>query len=250
MSAAEPGTTAQDFFARALEHIVKSSVPFMIGGAYAVREYTGIVRDTKDLDVFCTVDDYPRLLQVLAEAGYRTEITFPYWLAKAFQSDLFVDVIFNAPNAVCPVDAGCLAHAPRAQVLGYPVKLVPPEELIWCKSFVQERERFDGADVVHIIRKQGPMLDWQRVLARMDEYWEVLFAHLLTFRFVYPAERDTVPAWLMRELVARVEQQLAAPAPPEPLCRGLLISERQYQIDITTWGYQDVRAMLLQGRRG
>jgi hypothetical protein len=122
--------------------------------------------------------------------------------------------------------------------------------MIWCKSFVQERERFDGADVVHLIRKQGPTLDWHRVLARMDPHWEVLFAHLLTFRFVYPSERDTVPAWLMRELQSRVERQLAEPPPQEPICRGLLISERQYQIDITTWGYQDVRAMLLQGRRG
>ncbi|MGH2351723.1 MAG: nucleotidyltransferase [Chloroflexota bacterium] len=249
----QPGhhpTLAEQFYMRALDHVLRSGVPFMVGGAYSLREYAGICRDTKDLDLFCKAEDYPRILQVLADAGFRTEITFPHWLAKAFENDLFVDVIFNTPNAVCPVNDGWLEHAPVADVLGHTVKLVPPEEVIWPKLYLMERERFDGADVLHIIRHRGPTLDWRRLWSRMDRHWEVLLAHLLLFDFVYPSERAVVPEWLMRELASRLEQHLVSPPSEERICRGLLLSDRQYQIDITQWGYQDIRALLLQGRTG
>src|SRR5690606_8963227 len=118
------------------------------------------------------------------------------------------------------------------------------------KVYVQERERFDGADIVHMIRRQGPLLDWQRLLDRMGPYWEVLYAHVVTFRFVYPSERDKVPEWLLREFMTRLSRQLAAPAPVAPICRGPLLSRTQYQVDIAEWGYLDVRALALQQAYG
>ena len=41
--------------------------------------------------------------------------------------------------------------------------LCPPEEMIWSKAFVQERERFDGADVLHVFRTLGRTLSWDRL---------------------------------------------------------------------------------------
>jgi hypothetical protein len=244
----ETAREAERFYVRALEHLLHSGVPFLVGGAYALREYAAISRETKDLDLFCKAEDYPRLLQVLAEAGYRTEITFPHWLAKAFSGDFFVDVIFNTPNAVCPVDDSWLAHAREAELFGHQVKLVPAEELLWAKMYIMERERFDGADVLHVIRHLGASLDWPRLWARMEPHWEIMFAHLLLFEFVYPSERDAVPGWLWDDLLARLQQRLSVPPPRERICRGLLISDRQYQIDITQWGYRDARALRMQGR--
>ncbi len=66
------------------------------------------------------------------------------------------------------------------------VLLAPPEEMIWSKSFVLERERYDGADVNHLLHACGESLDWERLLHRFDRYWEVLFSHLLLFQFAYP----------------------------------------------------------------
>ena len=40
------------------------------------------------------------------------------------------------------------------------VLVAPAEESLWCKAFVMERERFDGADVAHIILAYGDRLDW------------------------------------------------------------------------------------------
>ncbi len=104
--------------------------------------------------------------------------------------------------------------------------------MIWSKAYVQNRDRFDGADIAHIIHAQGLALDWRRLLARMDDQWEVLLAHLVNFRFAYPAERDAVPEWLMRKLCARLEEQLVRPAPHESACRGWLLSPFDYESDV------------------
>lgn len=239
----------QDFYAEALGHALHSGVPFLIGGAYALRHYAGgITRATKDIDFFVKAEDYPRLLQVFSDVGYRTEITQPLWLTRACVDDLFVDVIFNTPNALCPVDDSWFEHARDAEVLGFPVKLAPPEEIIWPKLYVMERDHFDGGDVLHILRQEGATLDWQRLWQRMERHWQVLFAHVLLFRFVYPSERNVVPDWLIRELLARVEEEMATAPPEARICRGTLLSNEQYLIDITQWGYMDVRALAMQGR--
>jgi hypothetical protein len=36
------------------------------------------------------------ILRALDSAGYRTEVSFPHWLAKAFGDDGFVDVSFSS----------------------------------------------------------------------------------------------------------------------------------------------------------
>lgn len=232
-----PSSQAEEFYLRALIGLVRSGVPFLVGGAYALREYGGIFRDTKDLDIFCRLGDYPRLLRTLAEGGSTTEITDPTWIAKAFHGDHFVDIIFGSGNARCTVDDLWFRHARRATLFGVSVMLIPPEEMIWTKVYVQDRFRFDGADIAHIIRKQGAHLDWRRLLTRIDRDWELLLAHLVTFRFVYPAERDAVPAWVLWDLCSRLHRQLADPAPGGRVCRGPLLSPHDYQVDMIEWGY-------------
>ena len=232
---------AEEFYVATLGHLLRSGVPFMVGGAYAMREYGGIFRDTKDLDVFCKPGDYPRVLGALAAEGVLTQVTQPWWIAKAFRGPYFVDVIFGSGNNRCPVDDLWFRHARRVTVFEVEVMLIPPEEMIWSKAFVQDRFRFDGADIAHILRRLGPSLDWRRLLERMGEDWEVLLAHLINFRFTYPAERDSVPGWVLHELCARLHRQLAEPASPGRLCRGTLLTPHDYRIDVSDWGYLDAR---------
>src|SRR4051812_9317344 len=98
MSVVNPDSATQ-YAARAeaLRAVTDAHVPIVVAGAYALREYAGIVRDTKDLDVFCKRGDVERVLEALGGAGFRTEVTDPVWLAKGFHpSGEFVDVIFSA----------------------------------------------------------------------------------------------------------------------------------------------------------
>jgi hypothetical protein len=230
-----------DARAEALTVLAGSKVPFLVAGAYAFFEYTGIFRDTKDLDVFLRERDLDEAFRVLETAGFRTELEDPGWIGKAYRGEWYVDLIFSSGNGVAVVDDLWFEHARPARVMGVDVLLAPAEEMVWSKSFVLERERYDGADVNHLFRAVGDELDWDRLLRRFDRYWEVLLSHVLLFRFSYPGERSKVPDRVLETLVARVEDELGTDH-PRPLCRGNLISRVQYRHDLEHLGYEDGRA--------
>lgn len=231
------------FYCYALQTLREAGARFLVGGAYAFARYTGIERHTKDLDIFVRPADIQSVLRIFAEAGYRSELTFPHWLGKVYFEDDCVDIIFSSGNGLCEVDDEWFDHAVAAEILGEPVRLIPAEEMLWSKGFVQERERYDGADVAHLLRASGRTLNWERVLRRYGEHWRVLYSHLVLFGFIYPDERDTVPADVLRGLARRLEMEAAVPSrnDEERICHGTLISREQYLTDITEWGYRDGR---------
>jgi hypothetical protein len=230
-----------DFYRTALGALLAAGVEFLVGGAYALERYTGIARHTKDFDIFVRPRDCRRALDVLAGVGCQTDIPFGHWLGKAFSGDDFIDVIFSSGNGVAEVDDRWFAHAVADEVLGLALKLCPPEETIWSKAFIMERERYDGADVAHLLRAQGGRLDWKRLLERFDTHWRVLLSHLVLFGFIYPSDAPTIPSWVLLELTRRLESEVAAPPPPDRICRGTMLSRGQYLVDIDRWGYRDSR---------
>jgi hypothetical protein len=235
----DPRTRA--FYVKSLGVLNESGVPFLVGGAYALTKHAGIERHTKDLDIFVRPRDRDRVLDVLGAAGFRIEVPFPHWLAKGHGDAGFIDVIYSSGNGVVGVDDEWFAHAADGEILGVPVKLCPAEEMIWSKGYVQERERFDGADIAHLIRGRGEMMDWARLLRRFGAHWRVLFGHLITFGFIYPAERDMIPRWVLKELCDRLADEMAGPSPAGQTCFGTLLSREQYLPDIGRWGYHDAR---------
>jgi len=233
--------------AAALEAVREAAVPVVVAGAYALREYAGLVRDTKDLDLFCRRADVEDVLGALTDAGFHTEVVDPVWLAKGFHaSGEFVDVIFSSGNGVADVDDLWFTYARPTELLGVPARVAPPEEIIWSKAYVMERERFDGADVNHLLRACASFMDWERLAARFSGHPEVLLSHLLLFRFAYPALRETIPEALLDTLMARCR----APAVPgtERLCRGTLLSRSQYAPDVAG-GLLDARKVEIAGYR-
>ena len=233
---------AEAVYRHVLEALREGGVEFLVGGAYAFTRYTGIERSTKDFDVFVRYTDRHRALEALADAGFDTEETFPHWLAKAFWGDDFVDIIYSSGNGVAPVDDGWFAHAPEADVLGLRVKISPPEEMLWSKAFVMERERYDGADVIHLLRAGAATLDWDRLLHRFGSHWRVLLSNLVLFGFVYPGERARIPRRVMDTLLERLTGELDASDPDAAkLCQGTVVSRQQYLIDVQEWGYADGR---------
>lgn len=229
------------FYLDAIRTLQSAAIPFVVGGAYASMIYTGIERHTKDFDVFVRAEDAERVLHALEARGYRPEITFPHWLGKVYSGDAFVDVIWSSGNGIARVDDTWFERAHDADLFGCPCKVSPPEEIIWSKSFVQERERFDGADVMHLLRSQANTLDWSHLVERFAEHWRILYGHLVVFGFVYPGERNHVPSWVMRELAQRLEAELDTPTDNTKICNGPLISREQYLLDVQQWGYVDGR---------
>jgi hypothetical protein len=142
---------------------------------------------------------------------------------------------------VATVDDEWFANAPRDAVFDLPVRLCPREEMIWSKALIQERERFDGADVAHLFLCGASAIDWRRLLRRFGPHWRVLLSHLILFGFIYPSERDRIPPWVMGELVRRLTTSTSAPPPSDRVCGGTLLSRQQYLVDVQAWGYLDAR---------
>ena len=234
-------TPSRLFYRHAMQVLTRAEVPFLVGGAFAFIHQAGIDKSTKDLDLFSRPSDVQRLLEACAGAGYETELVFSHWLAKIRSPEGFIDVIFNSGNGIATVDDDWFAHSSHGEVLGVPVRIAPAEETLWSKAFVMERERFDGADVSHLILALGERLDWERLLARFGPHWRVLLAHLVLFGFIYPSARSRVPAPLLQELLQRLETETKSPDPEDAVCYGTLLSWSQYLGDVLGGTFRDAR---------
>jgi hypothetical protein len=229
-----------EFYCSVLHTLNGNNLPFLVGGACMLEQLTGIVRPTKDFDLHVRKEDLETIFRTLDAAGYRTEMTFSHWLGKVFQGTHSIDVIFSSGNGVCKVDDEWFAHAVGGEVLGVPVKFCAPEEAIWSKAFIMERERFDGADVAHLLFARAETIDWQRLLRRFGPYWQILLNHLVSFSFIYPAKSHVIPEWLLMELWGRWRAERKSNS-TDPTCRGTLLSRTQYLYDITNGGLEDAR---------
>ena len=240
-----PSRHASDFYKRVIQVIQEKGIEFLVGGAFAFVRYTGIGRDTKDLDLFIRRVDWDAAAAALAEQGIDTELTFPHWLGKAYggrQREFFVDLIFSGGNGVAEVDDEWFTYAVRDESLGFPVRLMPVEEMIWSKAFLMERERFDGADVLHLVRARQQEINWPRLLSRFGEHWRVLLSHLVLFPYVYPNE--PAPQQVIDDLLDRAKSEPTADEGIR-LCRGPLLSRAQYLVDVERWNYVDAREVPL-----
>ncbi len=232
---------SRDFYREAMLLMDAGGLDYLVGGAYAFARYTGIERHTKDFDVFIRREDFERAEKIFNDAGYKTELTFPHWIGKAFKGDDFVDLIFSAGNGVAAVDETWFEYAVPARVFDVDVRLIPAEEMIWSKGLIMERERYDGADVAHLINALGEELDWRRLVHRYGPYWRALYAHLILFGFIYPSDRSKVPAEVMEQFAKRLAKEVAAGDAKERICFGTILSRQQYLVDINQWGYKDAR---------
>ena len=198
----------------------------------------GISRSTKDFDLYVRPNDVKAAFRALAHAGYKTELRFPHWLAKATYEGDILDLIFRAGNGLCEVDDSWFDRAREDELLGVPVKLCATEEMIWMKAYIMERERFDDADIAHILRCCAAEIDWVHLVRQFGSDWRVLLTHL--FGYIYAGERARIPAAIMEDLVTRLRSETRT-AGRERLCRGTLLSRQQYLVDVQEWGLRDAR---------
>ena len=240
-SSSEPdwAPDARACYEDALEALLGAGISFVVGGAFAVHTHTGIWRVTKDLDLLLTARDMPAALDRLNGRGFETYVKDPVWLAKASRGEYFVDLITGIGNASLGVDKTWMDRGIPRLILGLPCRVLGVEELIVSKIFVAYRERFDGADVVHLIRARGKSLDWARLLELTGSHWELLFWSLVLFAYVYPAHTDDVPDFIWDRLTGWFARSIKNPSKNAPF-RGSLVDPRMFAIDVDEWGERNL----------
>jgi hypothetical protein len=218
--------------AQALKLLNDAGIHYVVSGAVALGYYTGLWRNTKDLDLFLVPQDITPAMIQLASHGYEVATLAEHWLAHAKIGQYYVDLIHGFGGWRAQIDAEWYARGVPAEVLGQPVRVTPVEDLIWIKAYVCHRERFDGADICHLIQARHATLDWHHLLRRFGDGWELLLFYLSLYRFVYPSHRSDIPAWVTRELANRRSAQARRPWNGPPVCRGTLLDRFSYLGDI------------------
>ena len=236
-------------YKRALEALTAAQVPFVVAGAYAIYEHTGIYRKTKDLDLFFQPAAVVAAAGALRDAGFTTRLEDPHWLAKATSGEYFVDLIYGMGNGVALIDHDWIEHSRAGVLAAMPVRIAPPEELVWHRLFIGERHRHDMADILHLILCLGDTFDWHRLVKKVGPHWPLLLGQLLAFSYVYPAYRGNVPAWVYEQLIERARAEVRREEDVD-YTRGPLISRFSFTIDVREWGFADPAAELVREARG
>jgi len=234
----------QSLFHEILALLEKVGVRFAVAGAFALREHTGICRDTKDLDLFLTHESAAIAFQHLKERGFECEVCDPVWLFKAHRDGFFVDLITGMSNAAIVVEDSWIDRAKPAVVEGVHTRVLAAEELVASKLFIARRERFDGADIAHTIYGTRGKIDWQRIFQLTGEHWEMILWALVLFRYSYPAQTQYVPEEVWGNLVSRFQKAVSHPDTGASF-RGSLVDDKQFAIDVHEWGMEN---LLLQYR--
>lgn len=223
----------------ALRALNRAGVPYVVSGLYAVHAYTGIYRKTKDLDLLFEPHEIVRAAQTLKAEGFTVRIEDAHWLAKAFGDGRQIDLIYGMGNALALIDDLWYRHSRAGILAAMPVRVAPPEELLWHRLYVSERHRHDMADVLHLILCRGDELDWDRLLDRLDGHFRLLLAHVHFFDFVYPGHAPRIPERVRAELHERVANDHTVGDPG--VCQGTLISRFSFNIDVNEWKFRDPR---------
>lgn len=232
----------REIYKRALDALNAAGVEYIVAGAYAIYEHTGIYRKTKDLDLFFEPSSVVRAAQALRAAGFVTRLEDAHWLAKATWGEHFVDLIYGMGNGVAQIDHEWIKESRPGILAAMPVRFAPPEELVWHRLFISERHRHDVADILHLILCLGDTFDWERLVRRVGQHWPLLLAQLATYSYVYPGYRSNVPAWVYEQLIERSRADMSRDdAADADVTLGPLISRFSFTIDVREWGFADPR---------
>jgi hypothetical protein len=234
-----------DIYVDILRTLDDARLAYIVGGTHALAHFTRGGRDDAPpagkAQVVVRPDDQRKVLNALVHAGFRAEYVCPVSTARvtrAADGRDAVDVVYGSANGLCTVDDDWFRFAISGDVSGHPVRICPPEELLWREAFVQERESHHGADVARLILRQGRTFDWQRLLRRFHGHERVLLAHCVLFGYVYPTEQSCVPDWVLDYLNAAVRHEAE---PHVKLCRGTLLAPDDYAAEISSHEFADGR---------
>lgn len=230
---------AQTCYRGVIDHLLRAGIPFAVSGGFAFHHHTGIWRATKDLDLVLQPDAVPEAFKVLVDEGFETYVQDPVWLAKARRGEYFVDLITGVGNATLTVEQSWIDRAPEDEVLGMRCKVLCVEEMIASKLFVTRRERFDGADIAHLLRARARDLDWDRLRSLTAPHWAMLYWYLILFAYIYPSRIGDVPQCVWRDLQREFVESVMHPSAAQSF-RGSLIDPKMFAIDVNEWGERDI----------
>jgi hypothetical protein len=208
----------------------RRNIEFSLGGAFAVATYTGRWRNTKDLDFYVLPEKREEMVASIYEAGLQDYFdVLPYdrnWIFRGYEGENIVDAIWAMPNQRTEVDASWVTDGPEVTIRGETFRIVPPEEMIWGKIYVLQKERCDWPDVFNMIHSHGPELDWAHLINRLGDDIPLLRGVLSVFSWLSPKRSWELPDWLF--------ESLHLPRPERPSTHEVMLNHAR-RLDTRDW---------------
>lgn len=143
-----------------------ADIPFLLGGGLAAWARGG-PESGHDLDLMLKQPDAERALQVLGEAGLRTEKPAEGWLYKAFDGDVMVDLIFGPSGQ--PIEDAVFDRAEELNVNAVPMQVMSLEDVFVTKLTALREHELDYESVVQMARPVREQVDWEDVRRRTGD---------------------------------------------------------------------------------
>lgn len=202
-------------YSRAIEAVRSAGVQFMLGGGFALAAFTGRWRDTKDIDFYILPQDRDKVVAALSKAGFEDYFDErPYdrkWIYRSIRSGVIVDIIWAMANQRAQVDQAWFERAAGLELCGQSLKIVPPEELMWCKLYIMQRDHCDWTDVFNLLYAVGPKLDWAHLIERLEEDTPLLKGMLNVYGWLCPKYVLRLPKELWRLLGVSAPKPISRP---------------------------------------
>ncbi len=164
--------------------------------------YAGLWRNTKDMDFYVRPRDRERMMQLLLDADlrdYYEKLAYDRnWIFRTYKADTIVDLMWGMANQRAWVDDGWL-QGPIAEADGLEFRLLPPEEALWSKLYVMQRDRCDWPDSFNVLRGIGPQLDWKHLIRRTEKDARLLAGLLCVYAWLCPEGARELPEWIWSE---------------------------------------------------
>ena len=217
-------------YKRVIGDAKQREIPFALGGAFCRAHYTGLWRNTKDIDLYVLPKHKDAMIETVTAAGLQDYYdTLPYdrsWIYRSHCGEIIVDIIWAMANGRGQVDEEWIFNGPETNLRGELLRVIPAEEIIWDKLYIMQRDRCDWPDALNLIYATGAVLDWHHIFERLGDDEPLLAGLLSVFGWLCSAGGQIVPRWVWSRLNL-----------PAPLIAGSVdIDQRRVQmLDSRPW---------------
>jgi predicted nucleotidyltransferase len=159
------GSVVREVLAAAIAAVEGANIPYLVIGGIATATW-GRPGGIRDVDLFVSEADAPRVLDALGEAGFSTRVADPRWLYKAHKNEILVDVIFAVKGGI-HLSHEMIARGRDREVEGVTVRLISPEDLIVTLAASEKEDTDYWHDALGVI--EHSCLDWNYLTKRAGE---------------------------------------------------------------------------------
>jgi hypothetical protein len=143
-------------------------IPFALAGGLAVYARGGPPTE-HDVDFLIREEDAERALELLADAGFRSERPPEGWLYKVFAvNGAMIDLIF-APNSRPERVPAILDRATELEVFAIVMPVMTATDVLESKLRTLKEHEASYDDVLEIARTCREQIEWQALRARVDD---------------------------------------------------------------------------------